>query len=187
MLELKSEIPHDLKEVIESKYGMANFLENLEEKNKKSVEIKRISKEIFSLTEESTNPEFIKKLMSSDILSKEELSLLVHEKYREKKIILNDKKIDLNLIISAIVGIVSASLIVAFLFSVVTFYFPLFYFPFLLIPVLIVVYFVCYLIIKFITKKSRNNIVVFLAALIATISSVFLGFYLSNLFSFVRL
>ncbi len=177
MIEISGEISIDLKEAIEVKGGIGNFLQKVEYKKIKHAETNRIAVEVFKLTSKETNLEFVSKFITSEVLSNEELKKLVEEKYNARKKILNDTTIDSSLIIACIIGIIISTILGGILWVTV-----IFLLPYLIIPMFFPVYILCYIIIKFITKKSRRNIIVFIASLLATIFSVILGWYLLDIF-----
>jgi tetrahydromethanopterin S-methyltransferase subunit F len=171
MMDFSGKASDEMLEAINARGGLENWLKQIEQNSIKPNEIKRITKEVYALSGKATNVEFLKTLIRSDILSKQELHELIEDKFARSQAITKDRSITSKTIIGSIAGIVVGSLICGSLLSFVIIYLIQLYFI-LIIPV----YIICYFIIKLITRQSRRNPVVFIAAFIATVLSFIITF-----------
>jgi len=156
--------------VLESKGGLEAIRKNLLEKKVISDEINRIKKETEKLSSKETNAEFIKSLVSSSILSKEEVSEIVDSKYSEFEAHLKDTKIDSKTIVKSAVGGSIASLVGGAFWGL-----QLIYSNRIFIILVVGLALLCYGIVKLVVKKSKENKVVLIASLISFILSILLG------------
>ncbi len=171
MMDYSGEINKELSNEIESRGGLDNFKKKI--KKKRDIDIIRISKEVYSLTSPETDIEFIKKAVTSDVLLREELDSLIESKFAYYQSINSNRIITpkalaeslIGVVIAIIVGAVSLALLMSFITPILMF-------------IIVPVYLINYLIIWLITKKTRSNLVIFIATLIATIGSIILGIYL---------
>jgi uncharacterized membrane protein len=177
MMDYSGEINKELSNEIESRGGLDDFKEKIKKKSNLDIEIMRISKEVYSLTSPETDVEFIKKAVTSDVLTREELDSLIESKFVYYQSINSNRAITQKTLAESLIGIVIAiipgAVVLALLMNFIT---PIFLF--FIVPV----YIVNYLIIWLVTKKTRSNLAVFIATFIATIGSVILGIYLFGFF-----
>lgn len=161
---------------IENRGGMESFLTSIEKKKLNQKEINRIARETVELSDDDKDLEFVKRFIKSDILSQESLEQLIERKFNEHQLEISDRKINSNAIIGGFFGIIIGS-ILGYLFLMVGIHFlEKFYFS-----SMIGAYIVCYLSIKFLTKQSRNNVVIFIASFIAAVISMVLAFLTINI------
>lgn len=172
MLDYSGKASTDMLNEIDNRGGLEVFKNEIAQRDQIQAEKKRISKEVFSLTSQETSLEFVRKLITSSLLSIEELDDIVAMKYREYIAYQKNKEITPKTIITGVTAAIVSALIGAIIL-ILLFYFvtPVFL---LFIPV---IYILNYLIIHFITKQNRSNWVIFLITLIATIASFVLAFY----------
>jgi len=176
MMDYSGKASNEMLEAIRIRGGMENWLKRIEQNSIKPNEIKRITKEVYFLTSKATDVEFLKSMISSNILSKHELEELIEKKFVTSRALIDDRSITSKTIIASIAGIIVSSLICGILWALAIFYLPGLYLI-LIIPV----YIICYFIIRLITKQTRRNPVIFIAAFVATVIAVVLGFYFYSL------
>ena len=175
MIDYSGELSKEMLNEIESRGGLEIFKKKILKNNILAQEINRISKEVYSLTSNETNIEFIKKFITSDILTENELNELVEKKFFSYELINKNKTINSKIIFSSFVAAITASIVGAIIFTLLIIYLtPVF------IYFIIPIYIINYLIISLITKKTRANLVVFIATFLATIGSIFLGLYFAG-------
>ena len=177
MLDYSGEISKEMSLEIESRGGLNTFKKKIENRNILTKEISRLSNEVYSLTSPDTNVEFIKTLIKSDILTREELNELIENKFSYYRAINTDRTVNSKTIIGSITGIVLGTILGGLLMHFLSKQIPGIYF-YLIIPVYILNYFI----IKVITKQSRANPVIFIACFLATIGATLLSVYISGKF-----
>ena len=181
MLDYSGEVSSEMSNAIELRGGLENFKKKIERRKFLTEEINRISKEIYSLTSSETNVEFIKKFITSTILTKDELDQLIESKFSQYQSINENREINSKTFIISLAGMLTACIIGAIILSLlIAFLTPVFLY--FIVPI----YIINYLIIKFVTKKTRSNLVIFIATLLATIGSIILGIYLAGTFLLPR-
>ena len=131
----------------------------------------RIAFEINKMVLENKSLEEVSEKISSELLEKDELSYFILEKYIVFKHSKKDSEIDKDTIYKSIIGLAVASF-AGFLFLLLMLFIIKGFIFYLLVPT----YIVCYFIIKLITGKSRNNLVVFVSTFFATIFSALIVF-----------
>ncbi|TRX31879.1 hypothetical protein FNW52_17970 [Flavobacterium sp. ZT3R18] len=163
---------------IESRGGLEKFLRQIEIQRINQTEIGRIAKEIRLLNSNGLNKDAIKNSVQSDILSKDELEYLIERKLVEYQAIIADRTITSKTIFGSIFGIILGSVLgCIFLILAISFFGRLVFFP------LVGVYIICYFTIKFFTKQSRNNAVVFIASFLSTVISMLLAIGITSILS----
>jgi uncharacterized phage infection (PIP) family protein YhgE len=180
MLDYSGKANAEILAEIQSRGGLDSFLKQKELKEKNKKEVGRISKEVHDACKNyvGADLDFVKHSITSDILSNEDLSYLIERKFVEHKATLADKEIDSNTIVGSVTGIlVGSALGSIFLIICIVIFNSIVYFP------LVGVYIIAYQTIKFITKKSRNNIVVFVASFISTILALLIAIFVARLFT----
>ena len=178
MIDYSGKANPDILAEIENRGGMETFLKRKESNEKNKKEIGRISKEVHDGCKNfvGADVEFIKQAITSEILSKEELDSLIERKFIEHPALLADKEINSNTIVGSITGTLIGAVLGALFLIICTAIFKR-----ILFVLLIGVYVISYHTIKFITKKSRNNIVVFIASLIATILALGIALFFAGI------
>lgn len=165
----------EILEEIENRGGMEKFQQAINEKKQYRKEINRIAKEVYELSNDYKDLEFVKQFVKSDILNQEDLNNLIERKFNENQKIIADRKINSKTIVGSIIGCLIGS-ILAFLFLLLT---ALFFKAFIYY-LIIFAYLICYFSIRLITKQSASNIIVLVSAVIGTIISITLTFITLN-------
>jgi len=179
MMEYSGEPTTDMQIAIDQRGGIDHFKKKIELKQIRQKEFDRISKEIYRLVSNETSYEFVRKFINSDIFPEDELDDIVHKKFSQ---ILQSKQntaITSRTIWGCIIGMICGSIIS----SIVSVFLVQYSLPLTLL--VIFTYMICYLIIWLITKQTRNNILVFITAFLATVISLIADFYIlgSGIFS----
>jgi hypothetical protein len=153
--------------VVEEKGGIEKLQQNLNEKIIIDKETFRIRLEVRKLFSSETNAEFVKKLLSSDILPKEQLDATVDEEFEQLTTDKVGNSVDFKTIFFAGLGIIVSSIVAGYLWSLMIG--PTNTsnrIPYFVICGLILL---CHLIILGFTRKSKFNPVVLAATAIAII------------------
>ncbi|MGK4568132.1 hypothetical protein [Flavobacterium sp. 3HN19-14] len=175
MIDYSGKADNNILNEIENRGGLTKFLADIEFEKTHQTEIGRISKEVYDLTKDYSDLEFIKQFVASEILTKDQLENLVTNKFNESQAYINDKKITSTTITGSIIGLFLGTVLGSIFFIISIFIFKrIFYFS------LIGSYIICYFSIKLITKQSRNNPVIFIASLLGTVGSLILGIYFTR-------
>jgi phosphate starvation-inducible membrane PsiE len=157
---------------IEARGGLDKFLKQIEYKKRLDKERARITVEIRKQMDGNLRFETIQNLITSTLIDEESLKELIELKYNEYQAIRNDRSVNSKTILGSILGIIIGGLLgFGFYCLLIYFFQSIFYFP------IVGVYLICYFTIRFITKQSRNNILIFIASLFSTILAVVLTFY----------
>ena len=161
--------------IVINKRGGIDLLElRILDKKKIDDEIKRIRLETFRLSSKETNAEFIKTLITSDLLPEEKVHEIIDEQFNKFETHVKNITIDSKTITKAVIATLLGSLVggiyMWFVLSNAT-----------RIPILFFIGLglLCYGIIRLITKKTRANTVVFIATLLSFIFSLLIGYGLS--------
>jgi hypothetical protein len=171
MIAYSGEVEPEIVKEIENRGGLEKFIRAIDNNKKHRVEVDRIIKQVFELSTDFKDLEFIRQFIKSDILRKDDLDDLIERKFDEHQKMSADKKINSKTIFGSLLGILLGSLLGSLFLILSTFIFGgiVFYLIF-------VVIFICYSSIKLITKQSRSNSVVYVATSIATLISFLLSF-----------
>jgi hypothetical protein len=156
--------------VLKNRGGIERLEENLLENNKLSHEIKRIKFEVDKLSSKETNADFIKTLVSSQILTKEQVDIIVDERFGEFQAYKMANAVTSKTILLAIIGIILSGVVSGVLWRWVITQsdrIPIFI---LLTPLVF-----CYFVIIFITKKPKDSPIVIISAMIAFIVAIIIG------------
>lgn len=173
MIEYSGKANTEVLQEIELRGGLDNFKKQIEYKAIIEQEKNRISKEIFSLTSTATDAEFIKSIVTSDILTKDQVDELVENKFASFQAFNKNRQINSKTIIRSIIGIVAGTILGGWLFYFISKKLDGIYY-FFIVPV----YVLNYLIILLITKRTRTNLVVLIASILATIGALLLFLYM---------
>ena len=157
--------------VVEEKGGIEKLRQNLHEKLITDKEIFRIRMETRKLFSPETNAEFVKKMISTDILSKDQLDAIVDEEFEQLTNYRAGNSFDLKTIVFAILGIIVSSMSAGYIWSLIIGQ------QIRRIPIFLVIGLIllCYFIILAFTRKSKFNPVVLIATAIAAIIAYFIG------------
>lgn len=158
---------------INNRGGIEVFLATLESNKINKKEIQRITKEVYDLSNDHSDLDFIKQFIQSDILDSIELNNLIDSKFYEHQAILKDREINQKTIYGSLAGM-ALGIIISLIFYVliINILGKFIYYP------IIAVYFICYRSIKFITKQTRDNTFVFLTSLAGTILTLICLFFI---------
>ncbi|QLC65672.1 hypothetical protein LPB248_04980 [Flavobacterium sp. LPB0248] len=149
---------------INNRGGIDVFLSTLESNKTNKKEIQRITKEVYDLSNDYSDLDFIKQFIKSDILDSHELNNLIDSKFNQHQAILKDREVNQKTIYGSLAGMALGIIIsLIFYILIINLLGKFIYYP------IIGVYFICYRTIKFITKQTRDNTFVFLTSLIGTI------------------
>lgn len=174
LLDNSGKINRDMQEILTERGYDKEFFEKANHKKAVVKEKGRIAFEIDQLINQGVGLEDVESKISSDILPKDELSYFILEKYIILTSNKENYKVDKETIRLSFVGLFIGTLAGSiFLFVAILFLQAIA--PFLLVPT----YIVCYLVIKFITGKTRSNLAVFISTFLATIFSALIIFLLT--------
>ncbi|MFP3591611.1 hypothetical protein [Chryseobacterium sp. SIMBA_038] len=167
LIDYQGKPSEEILEEISKRGSIDDFVNKIENQKLILDERNKIIREIHQYYLNKSSKEETLLLLKSDLLSTSEIRVLVEEKYTDIHYRTENLKIDSSIIISSIIGAIIASivstmvmfLLLAAINSLIVFNF------FLLIPI----YIINYLIIKFFTNKTRDNLAVFIATFVATV------------------
>ena len=173
MIDYSGKANENILSEINHRGGIDVFLSKIEFNKNNKKEIIRITNEVYSMSKDYSDLEFIKQFIKSEILNSEELEQLIEIKFAEHQAILKNKIINQKTIFGSLIGML-LGIIISMLFYLLIIYFLG---KFVLYPI-IAVYTICYQCIKFITKQTRENIFIFIMTLVATLLTVLFLFLL---------
>ncbi|MDI9309454.1 MAG: hypothetical protein QM535_04500 [Limnohabitans sp.] len=157
---------------------MDSFLRAYEKNENIKSEKKRIGYETFLYTNEGKNLEFIKNNISSEIIDDIELKVIIENHYRKNISIIENRKISSKIILKTIFATLISSVTGSIFFCFLILGLKIIWWK----PFIILVYILNYQLIKLITKRNRDNIVIFIGALIGTIISLLITYlFLKNI------
>ncbi|REC49647.1 hypothetical protein [Chryseobacterium pennipullorum] len=170
MVDHTGTINNEMLEAINQKFNYNDFVKKADYRKLLIKEKGRISFEIHNRVQEGKDIDFIMENISSEIMDEEGLKVFILEKFSQFSKVKENNKIDKKTVYKCLLGIVIASVIGTLILDAVILFTAHFSF-FLLVPVYIINYFV----IRIITGKTRDNLIVFLAVLISVIVSTVLS------------
>lgn len=171
LLDNSGKINPDMQEILTERAYNEKFFAMANHKKVVVKEKGRIAFEISKLVDQGKFFEEIEPTISSEILNNEELFNFILEKYIIFHSIQENDKVDKKTLYKSFIGLIVGTFAgISFLYLIVTFL-QAFNF-FFLIPT----YVVCYLVIKKITRKTRDNLAVFISTFLATIFSLLVSF-----------
>jgi hypothetical protein len=145
--------------------GEEAFFQQVINENKLSQERLRIKREVCGLASADPDPEFIKKMIQSDLLGSEELDALVDRLCLELSATRKNEMVDATTWSGAAIGAMAGT-VAGFLLTA----FQLLYMNRFYMPSLVLIYFLSWLCTRFFTKKDARNFIVLIASVIATIA-----------------
>jgi hypothetical protein len=177
MLEYSGKVDKDLMGEIESRGGLDKMKLNQNDRNIVPDEVKRINRLVSHSYKIEPDPARIKDAISSTVLSPDELSQVIDAALLNAQSYYNDKKIDTGTIIRSLIGVAISAVAGAWFWC-----FSIIMTGRMIYVLITVIYLISYLIIRLLTNKSRNNVLIFLAGFVATLIAVPLGlwFYYLN-------
>ncbi|MBV8328598.1 hypothetical protein [Chryseobacterium sp.] len=165
----------EMEEMIRKKFYYNEFVKKAEYKRILIKEKARISFEVYNKVEKGECLDAVLKDTFSEIIESKELVFLISEKFYQFSVYKKNNTIDIKTLYSCLLGtLVSSGIGVLFFVMLISI---LNEFSFLL---LIPLYIINYFIIKLITGKTRDNLIVFLAVFISVIISTILFFVLKK-------
>lgn len=176
MLNYSGKISEELNNEIINRGGLELFKEKINQKELDRVESDRILNEIINYIGEEKEYEFIRKNIHSEIWDSEKLEEFVDSRYNQQL----EKYVDQLIYPTTISGSIHGFIIGSFIGSVV-WASSIFYFEKLHFWILIFNFYIAYLFTRLMTGQSKNNFLVYLASVIATVASFFGGLYILDL------
>ncbi|WP_027381283.1 hypothetical protein [Chryseobacterium daeguense] len=166
-IDYQEKISDELLEEITQRGSLKDFQDKIENQRKILDERNRIIREIHQHYMNKRSKEECFSLLDSNILSQKEIKILVHTKYYQIKYNIDNLKVDLNIIVRSFAGIFIASSISTLIMSslLIAVNELIVFHLFLLVPAYIINYFI----IRLFTKKTRENLTVFIATFLATL------------------
>jgi hypothetical protein len=171
MKEHTGEINEEMTEAINQKFNYNDFISKADNKTLLVKEKGRISYEIYQLVVQGSDLDSVFENISSTVLNNQELENFIILKFNEFSSVKVNRNIDRDTIFKSILGVFISSVIGLLFFWTIILITGVFSF-FLLVPLYIINYFV----IRQITGKTRDNLIVFLAVFISVIISTLLPF-----------
>ncbi len=165
-----SEAQEAISIVVNKRGGLAAIAERLAKAKDIAIEMDRVEKEVYGLTTLETDLSFIKTMVQSKTLSIDQLNETIEKSYALAQKQLKDKAVTPDTILGSILGCGVASIVGGILWGL-----QLIYSNAVFVILAIGLFFLCFGIIKLITKKSFKNTSVFVATIVAVILSVAIG------------
>lgn len=157
--------------IILSRKGGLEYLKNQQnEKRIISDEIHRIREEVRKLSNPEIDVSFLKRIITSDILSPEKLNEIIDNTHSEEEAEREDKKIKPRTVLGSIIGGSIASVLGGVLWGL-----QLIYSNRIFVILFVGLILLCYGIIKLSTKQSNKNAVVLISTVISVIIAVLIG------------
>jgi hypothetical protein len=177
MLEYSGRADKDLIAEIESRGGLEKIKLNENDRNIIPDEVKRINSLVLHSYKVEPDTARIRNSISSSVLSPDELTRVIDAALLNAQSYYNDKKIDAGTIIRCLIGVAISAVAGAWFWC-----FSIMITGEMMFILITVIYVISFLIIRLFTRKSRNNVLVFLAGFVATLISIPLGlwFYFLN-------
>ena len=161
--------------VIDKKGGLEKLGFRVKNRQQIVAEINRIGNEAAKMLRSDVDPDFIRKMITSEILPPEETTTIVENAISMVESEKSDAKITTRTVLGSLLGLLLASVVGGLASAVVIRLLPD------RIPLVIVVLLViglallCYAIVKACTRQSNRNRLVLITTIIAAIFSVFIG------------
>jgi len=171
MKEHTGEINEEMTEAINQKFNYNDFISKADNKTLLVKEKGRISYEIYQLVVQGSDLDSVFENISSTVLNNQELENFIILKFNEFSSVKVNRNIDRDTIFKSILGVFISSVIGLLFFWTIILITGVFSF-FLLVPLYIINYFV----IRQITGKTKDNLIVFLAVFISVIIWTLLPF-----------
>ena len=159
--------------IIKEKGGIERLQKSLKNTLEIEKEISRIKYETAKLCSKETSPDFIKNLITSNVLNRNQVEEIIDEKFKEFTIHHKANTIDLKTIILAIIGIAISSIVAGILWALIITQSNK-------VPIILMlgVAAVCYFTIILLTKKSKTNPIVIISTIIAFFFAYYIGMFL---------
>ncbi|SDJ36811.1 hypothetical protein [Chryseobacterium jejuense] len=171
MVDHTGKINDEMYEVICKKFNYDEFVQKAEYRKILIKEKGRISFDVHNSVQKGDKIDLILKNISSEVIESDDLKIFIVEEFEKFVKVKENDKIDKDVIYKSLLGIVVGTM-AGFLFLKTVIAFTHSFSFFLLGPVYIINYFVIY----GFTRKTRDNLIVFLAVFISVIISTILTF-----------
>jgi hypothetical protein len=171
----------DLSDEISARGGIDHLIKQEKIKRQFPDEIKRINKIIFDLCKKNISVEAIKTSISSDIIPQHELNEILDKQITSATNYIKDKTITSRTIIGSIVGTLISSILCGAIWSYTIIKTGTMYY--ILLPGLALI---SYVILRLLTKQSKNNTLVFIATFLSTFLAVILGLLFYKIVADIR-
>lgn len=148
---------------------------NIEKQNEKS----KLNEEIKKMYDEGMTINDISMRLSASTLSQEEIDEVVNQKFNFLEEQKNDLSVNSGTIIGSVFGGLLGGIIGGILWGLQMIYSGRMFYIFLL-----GLFFISYGFIKLLTKKSRNNIAVFIATALSVLFALMLGIYMYDYYGY---
>lgn len=165
--------------VLERKGGIKLLKERYEKIVEKENEKLKIHEKVIKLYEEGLTQNDINSRLDSGILSINEIKEITETIYNSFEANKKDEEIKSSTVIGSILGGIIGGTLGGILWGLQIIYSGRIIYIFA-----IGLFFISYGFIKFFTKQSRNNIVVFIVTILSVIFALFLGFYIYEIFGY---
>lgn len=165
--------------VVNEKGGLALLQKNYTKIQEKIEEKRKIEAQILLLINQRISKDEISNSLKSDIVSESEINDILEEKFNEIEAHEKDLQIKPRTIIGSIFGTAIGGTIGGVLWGLQMIYSAHIFYIFGLGLVML-----SYSVIKFFTKQSKNNIVVFFLTILSVIYALALGFFLYGIFGY---
>jgi hypothetical protein len=167
--------------VIAKRGGLEKLIEREKERNARSKEIERIKLEVTRLSTSDTDDSFLKKIVTSNILSNEEVNEIVDNTLKVASQEKEDKEIKPRTVWGSIIGGGIASLVGGSLWGL-----QLIYSKKVFIILLIGLVLLCYGIIKFSTRQSNKNVVVLITTIVSVLMAIIIGQFIYEIVGYQK-
>ncbi len=167
--------------VIAKRGGLEKLIEREKERNARSKEIERIKLEVTRLSTSDTDDSFLKKIVTSNILSNEEVNEIVHNTLKVASQEKEDKEIKPRTVWGSIIGGGIASLVGGSLWGL-----QLIYSKKVFVILLIGLVLLCYGIIKFSTRQSNKNVVVLITTIVSVLMAIIIGQFIYEIVGYQK-
>ncbi len=179
----KSGYTNDAKEalniVIEKKGGVKSLTERCDKIAEKEMEKTRIKNDTARLYQKGLTKNDINHSLTSETLSSDEIRQIIETTSNEIEVTKKDLEIKSSTIIGSILGGIIGGTIGGILWGLQIIYSGHIFYIFA-----IGLGIISYGVIKFFTKQSKNNIIVFIITILSVIYAMILGFYIYELFGY---
>jgi hypothetical protein len=165
--------------IIEKRGGLKKLLEQKENQNIIDTEISKIENETKLFARKKIDKDFIKTMLTSSIITKEDVDNIIDHQFSIIEDEIKNETVTGKTIVSSILGIVISSMVGGVLWGLQMMYTKRIFYIFLF-----GLAFLCYGIIKFITKKTSKNNAVFVGTIISIVCSVLLGYIMVSIFGY---
>lgn len=172
-LDYSGKVNNNLLLEIERRGGLDELKKNIEMKERFPLEVKRIYKTVGEMRLQGKTLEVIQSEITSDLIPANELTEIIAKQFTDIEAHKKDISINTETIIRTIIGIVIASSII----TLIWFYSILYsgHLFFILIPGFVLI---SYAILRFLTRKSSRNVIVYLGTFFSVLIGLVIGTFM---------